>query len=57
MTEAVTLLKEGKVVIFPTETVYGVGVASSRQSAVRQIYQLKGRDEKKPLLLDFYSDG
>ncbi len=38
----------GRIVAFPTETVYGVGVSSSRADAVEKLYLLKGRDRHKP---------
>ncbi len=47
--EAVRLLKAGKTVIFPTETVYGIGAALSQKKAIEAIYNLKGRSEQKPL--------
>ncbi|MBI4970304.1 MAG: threonylcarbamoyl-AMP synthase [Candidatus Omnitrophica bacterium] len=49
--EAVRFLKEGKPVVFPTETVYGVGVARSQERSAASIYDLKGREENKPLSL------
>ncbi len=47
--KAADLLKKGKIVVFPTETVYGVGVALSQKKSVSKIYDLKGREEHKPL--------
>lgn len=41
--------REGKLIIFPTETVYGVGVPRSREAAVDRLYEIKGRDRAKPL--------
>ncbi len=34
-------LKEGKLIVFPTETVYGLGADAFNQEAIDQIYQLK----------------
>lgn len=42
-------LKEGGVVAFPTETVYGLGADISNEMAIQKIYSLKGRDFQKPL--------
>jgi len=47
--QAVRVLQDGGLVVFPTDTVYGVGVALSRLDAVERIYALKGRDRSKPL--------
>ncbi len=43
------LLREGEVVAFPTDTVYGVGVNAFERFAVRQLYALKKRPADKPL--------
>ena len=48
---AATCLKHGGAVVFPTETVYGLGADPFNTSAVQKIYQLKGRDFNKPLPL------
>lgn len=39
----------GRIIAFPTETVYGIGVPSSKREAVEKLYQIKGRDRDKPL--------
>ncbi|WP_348664063.1 L-threonylcarbamoyladenylate synthase [Chlamydia vaughanii] len=44
-------LQQGKVIAFPTDTVYGLGVALNSQNAELQIYTLKQRDAKKPLVV------
>lgn len=55
LSDAVRFLNEGKVIVFPTETVYGIGVASSRKEAAGAIYELKGREQQKPLSLHIAS--
>lgn len=47
--EAVKILKSGGVIIFPTETVYGIGGLASIENAVKRIYEIKGRSFNKPL--------
>ncbi len=49
--EAGRLIREGKVVAFPTETFYGLGADALNVGAVKEIFTLKGRREKDPLLL------
>ncbi|MCS5711246.1 L-threonylcarbamoyladenylate synthase [Candidatus Berkiella aquae] len=49
--EAVCLIKAGSVVAIPTETVYGLAADISQQSAVKQIFSLKGRPENHPLII------
>jgi L-threonylcarbamoyladenylate synthase len=50
-------LKRGEPVIFPTDTVYGIGVSAFEFKGIKKIYTLKGRDFSKPLvwLLDSVS--
>ncbi len=48
---AVQTLAEGKLVVFPTETVYGVGASARCESAVRDIFEAKGRKDDAPLAL------
>ena len=49
--EAATALREGGLVAFPTETFYGLGAAALQPSAVRRIFEVKGRPDDKPLLV------
>ena len=45
---AVEVLKNGGVVIFPTDTVWGMGVAADNQKAIDKFYKLKRREADKP---------
>ncbi len=47
--EAVEALKAGKAVVFPTDTVYGLGVSVEHARTPRAIYDLKQRDAGKPI--------
>lgn len=49
--EAGKLIKEGKIVIFPTETVYGIGTNGLDEKAVRKLYEVKQRPLNKPISL------
>ena len=42
-------LKEGKTLVFPTETVYGLACDFQNKEAVEKIYEIKGREKSKPL--------
>lgn len=44
-----SIVKEGGVVVFPTDTIYGIGCDPFNDQAVGRIFAIKGRDEKKPL--------
>lgn len=48
---AVQTLAEGKLVVFPTETVYGLAASARRDDAVRRIFEAKGRADDAPLAL------
>lgn len=47
--KAIKTINSGGVVIFPTETVYGIGCSIDSKEGVKRIYKIKGRDKKKPL--------
>jgi len=51
MARAAALLREGALVAVPTETVYGLAGNGLDARAVREIYEVKGRPEQKPLSL------
>lgn len=48
---AVAMLRAGKVVALPTETVYGLAADASRADAVAAIYRTKGRPDFNPLIV------
>lgn len=51
------LIRKGGVVVFPTETVYGIGASSKNEEACKRIYQIKGRPSDNPLIAHFDSIG
>ena len=48
---AVESLREGEVVAFPTETVYGLGADAQNPDAIRRVFELKGRPATHPLIV------
>ena len=48
---AVQALAEGKIVAFPTETVYGLAASALSEAAVRKLVTAKHRDPNRPLAL------
>lgn len=44
-------LKKGKLVVFPTDTVYGIGTNAFDKDACEKIYEVKGRPKYKPLIV------
>ena len=49
--DAARIIKEGGLVAFPTETVYGLGANGLNPEAVSQIFRAKGRPQDNPLIL------
>ena len=48
--EGARILREGGLVAFPTETVYGLGANALDEEAARKIYEAKGRPSDNPLI-------
>ena len=44
-------LKQGEIVSFPTETVYGLGAIATSQEAVLKVFEAKGRPSDNPLIV------
>lgn len=49
--KAALIIRSGGLVVFPTETVYGLGANALDAAAVRKIYALKGRPATSPLIV------
>lgn len=49
--EAVEALRAGELVVFPTETVYGLGANAANPAAVRKIFEVKGRPPDHPVIV------
>lgn len=52
---AAAALREGRLVAFPTETVYGLGAAATMPEAVRGVFRAKGRPADHPLIVHLAS--
>jgi L-threonylcarbamoyladenylate synthase len=48
---AVAAVREGRAVVYPTETVYGLGADATAAAAVERVFDLKDRPREKPLSL------
>ncbi len=55
--KAVTVLRNGGVVAFPTETYYGLAVDPFNEPALQRIFRLKKRSQQKPILLITHAIG
>ena len=48
---AVSYLRNGELVAFPTETVYGLGADARNPGAIQKVFQAKGRPSDHPLIV------
>jgi len=55
ISNAAKALKDGHLVAFPTETVYGLGADATNEKAVSRIYSVKGRPSNHPLIVHISS--
>jgi L-threonylcarbamoyladenylate synthase len=53
--KAAKALKDGHLVAFPTETVYGLGADATNEKAISRIYSVKGRPTDHPLIVHISS--
>jgi len=53
--KASQIINQGGIVVFPTDTVYGIGCNPYNRDAVRKIYEIKARDISKPFPVLVYS--
>jgi L-threonylcarbamoyladenylate synthase len=51
--QAIDILNEGGIIIYPTDTVYGLGANVFNEKAIKKIYSIKKRDYSKPISVSF----
>lgn len=49
--QAVKVMKEGGIILYPTDTVWGIGCDATNAQAIQKVYELKRRAESKSLVL------
>lgn len=47
---AVTVLRQGGIILYPTDTVWGIGCDATNADAVRRIYEIKHREDSKAMI-------
>ncbi|MCB1178703.1 MAG: threonylcarbamoyl-AMP synthase [Leptospiraceae bacterium] len=52
---AADVIRKGGIVIFPTETVYGIGASSYNEEACKKIYKIKSRPQDNPFIIHVHS--
>lgn len=53
---AVEVMRKGGVILYPTDTVWGIGCDATNEEAVKKVYQIKQRDDSKSLICLVDSD-
>lgn len=54
--QAVEVLRKGGVILYPTDTVWGIGCDATNAEAVKRVYEIKQRDDSKALICLVDSD-
>ena len=49
--EACRVMREGGVILYPTDTIWGIGCDATNEEAVRRVYQIKQRADSKAMLV------
>ncbi len=49
--KAIEVLKQGGIILYPTDTIWGIGCDATNEEAVKRIYELKQRDDSKSMLV------
>src|SRR5690606_10558065 len=49
--QALNILRDGGLMLYPTDTIWGIGCDATNPAAVDRVFQLKGRDQAKSLII------
>lgn len=49
--EALRVLKNGGTILYPTDTVWGIGCDATNEEAVKKIFRIKKRNEEKSMII------
>jgi L-threonylcarbamoyladenylate synthase len=49
--QALEVLRNGGVVLYPTDTIWGIGCDATNENAVKRIYQIKNREDSKSMII------
>ena len=49
--EALKVLRSGNVILYPTDTIWGIGCDATNREAIRRIYQIKKREDSKSMII------
>ena len=48
---SLNVLEQGGIILYPTDTIWGIGCDATNSNAIKKIYQLKKREEKKSVII------
>ena len=54
--QALETLKNGGLILYPTDTIWGIGCDATNAEAVEKVFALKGRDKNKTMLVLLHND-
>jgi L-threonylcarbamoyladenylate synthase len=54
--QALEILKNGGVILYPTDTIWGIGCDATNPEAVEKVFALKGRDKSKSMVVLLHTD-
>lgn len=54
--QALEVLKSGGLILYPTDTIWGIGCDATNPEAVEKVFALKGRDKSKSMLILLHND-
>ena len=49
LAQAIKVLKEGGLILYPTDTIWGIGCDATNEAAVKRVYDLKKRADNKAM--------
>ena len=56
LNQALETLKQGGLILYPTDTIWGIGCDATNAEAVEKIFALKGRDQHKSMIVLLHND-
>lgn len=54
--QALETLKNGGLILYPTDTIWGIGCDATNPAAIEKVFALKGRDKNKSMLILLHND-
>jgi L-threonylcarbamoyladenylate synthase len=52
--KALQVLRKGGIILYPTDTIWGIGCDATQPDAVKKVYEIKKRSDTKSMLVCWY---